>query len=98
MKSYLSVIIILLTATQGFCQINNTRRLHAFSGTMVVSLESGFTLGKTDYKNTKPGGRLTMGIEYYLPLRASTFWDLERLGAVSKFIAKKKIKSLLYLI
>ena len=92
MKSYLSVIIILLTATQGFCQINNTRRLHAFSGTMVVSLESGFTLGKTDYKNTKPGGRLTMGIEYYLPTSSIHILGFRAFGGGQQIYSKEEDK------
>ena len=66
MKRFASIIIILLLSFPNFCQYKNLK-LHAFSGTMVVSLEGGITLGKTDYKNSTPGGRLTLGIEYYLP-------------------------------
>ena len=89
LKSYLSIIIILIIATQALCQINNTRKLHAFSGTTVVSLEGGFTLGKTDYKSTKLGGRLTMGVEYYLPTSSIHILGFRAFGGGQQIYSKE---------
>ncbi len=89
MKSYWSFIIILLVASQGLCQINNTRKLHAFSGTMVVSLDGGFTLSKSDYKYTKLGGRLTMGVEYYLPTSSIHILGFRAFGGGQQVYSKE---------
>ena len=89
MKSYWSFIIILLVASQGLCQINNTRKLHAFSGTMVVSLDGGFTLSKSDYKYTKLGGRLTMGVEYYLPTSSLHILGFRAFGGGQQVYSKE---------
>ncbi len=89
MKSYWSLIIILLITSQGLCQINNTRKLHAFSGTTVVSLDGGFTLGKSDYKYTKLGGRLTMGIEYYLPTSSIHILGFRAFGGGQQIYSKE---------
>ena len=94
MKSYLSIIIILLIANQEFCQINNTRKLHAFSGTMVVSLDGGFTLGKTDYNSTQPGGRLTMGVEYYLPTSSIHILGFRAFGGGQQIYSKETGKNI----
>ena len=89
MKRYWSAIIILLITSQGLCQTNNTRKLHAFSGTMVVSLEGGFTLSKSDYKYTKLGGRLTMGIEYYLPTSSIHILGFRAFGGGQQVYSKE---------
>jgi len=89
MKNYWSFIIILLITSQALCQINNTRKLHAFSGTTVVSLDGGFTLSKSDYKNTKFGGRLTMGIEYYLPTSSIHILGFRAFGGGQQIYSKE---------
>jgi hypothetical protein len=65
---YLSIILLIsffIRPSQG--QSLSVQKFHAFSGTLVLSGEGGFTLGQTDYKSSDPGGRLIGGIEYYLP-------------------------------
>jgi outer membrane protein OmpA-like peptidoglycan-associated protein/opacity protein-like surface antigen len=47
---------------------------------MVLSLDGGITLGKTDYTGTKPGGRFTLGIEYYLPASSNHIFGIRGYG------------------
>lgn len=62
LKLYFLAILISLP---GFCQVSKIK-LHPFSGTLVLSLDGGLTISKTDYLNAQIGGRTTAGIEYYL--------------------------------
>src|SRR5690554_7636811 len=71
MKQLISLIFIFVIPV--FCQ---DVKQHPFSGTLVLSLEGGFTLGKTDYSGSPLGGRLTGGIEYYLPASSNHIFGI----------------------
>jgi OOP family OmpA-OmpF porin len=67
----LSILSELATA-----QTINQQKNHAFSGTLVLTLDGGFTVGKTDYKKNKLGGRLIGGVEYYLPTSTASIFGI----------------------
>lgn len=91
MKLWLIVIILLLSFS-GFSQYKS-HKFHAFSGTMAVSLDGGLTLGKTDYKNTTPRGRLTLGIEYYLPTSSIHILGFRGFGGGQQLQSKDENKT-----
>ena len=93
MKRYWSIIIIFLLTLPGLCQIKNPYKLHAFSGTIVISFDGGLTLSKSDYKYTKLGGRLTAGVEYYLPTTSVHILGFRGFGGGQQIYSKEAGKT-----
>ena len=71
-KIYLFVFCLTLT---GYSQVSELK-IHSFSGTVVFSLDGGLTLSKTDYPDQDIGGRLTGGVEYYLPVSGNHIFGI----------------------
>src|SRR4030067_1205155 len=75
MQYFKIYIPILLLTLPGLCQTSQIK-LHPFSGTVVLSLDCGFTISKTDYPNAKIGGRIIGGAEYYLQTSSNHIWGI----------------------
>src|SRR5690606_5317628 len=66
MRSLIFLLLIVTLFISTNAQTSRTKQ-HPFSGTLVLSLDGGMTISKTDYTVSQIGGRLSGGIEYYLP-------------------------------
>ncbi len=66
--------------------------VNPFSGTLVLGLEGGITLSKTDYPNTKLGGRLTGAIEYYIPTSSNHILGFRFFGGGEQINSSEKNK------
>jgi outer membrane protein OmpA-like peptidoglycan-associated protein len=53
---------------------------HPFSGTIVLSLEGGITIAKTDYKNDRFGLRGLASVEYFLPTSVISVFGVRAYG------------------
>jgi outer membrane protein OmpA-like peptidoglycan-associated protein/opacity protein-like surface antigen len=85
--SFLSIVSELTLA-----QTINRQKNHAFSGTLVLTLDGGFTLGKTDYKKSKLGGRLVGGVEYYLSTSSASIFGIRSYFGGQKIYSEEENK------
>lgn len=86
------ILFILLTIIFDSNQVLSQTKIHTFSGTMVLSLDLGFTTGKTDYPNSKIGGRITGGVEYYLPTSSNHIFGIKGFGGGQQIKSEEKNK------
>ncbi len=92
MKYFNFSFIILLITLLNLNQVKSQTKIHAFSGTLVTSLDLGITIGKTDYAESKPGGRITAGIEYYLPTSSNHIFGIRGFGGGQQLYSKDQNK------
>ncbi len=67
MKTSFTILLILLICTSSYAQYNTGRKFHAFSNTMVLSVEGGATIANFDYSGVKPDALGRVSLEYFFP-------------------------------
>jgi len=80
MRLFLPVFIILSFIPTVFSQQTPGRKYHAFSGTLVLSIEGGTTLEATDYKGSKFDYLGKTSLEYFFPAYSNSSFGLRMFG------------------
>jgi len=88
----LLVLILSIITEPTSAQVVNLKKNHAFSEKLVFTIDGGFTIGKTDYKNSMLGGRITGGVEYYLPTSSPSIWGIRSFIGGQKIYGEEKNK------
>jgi len=73
------------------CQTSQLK-IHPFSGTIVLALDGGITISKTDYPNSETGGRITGAVEYYLPASTNHIFGIRGFGGGQQINSEEKNK------
>ncbi len=75
MKNFKIFLLLLFLSLPTFSQVSQIK-INPFSGNVVLSLDGGITISKTDYPNSKIGGRIVVGAEYYLPTSSNHIFGI----------------------
>lgn len=79
-SALLNIIVILSTIiASANAQQSGSPKAHAFLGTFVFSLESGLTMGYTDYNKSKSAFALRGGGEYYFDTQSDHLFSIKLL-------------------
>lgn len=88
----IAVILIILT-TSIFAQKRSSRRDHAFSGTLVLSVEGGPTMGFTDYKTQKLDYAAKGMMEYFVPTSSASAFGIRAFGGGGYVTGRDALKT-----
>ena len=81
MRIFFSTLLLtLFTGGLVFPQQNSGRKYNAFSGTMVLTVEAGPTIGQTDYSKTKADYMGRTSLEYFLPAYSKSSFGIKAFG------------------
>ncbi len=70
------LLLFFLISTTAFSQYDRTRVYNAYSGTMVLTVNGGMTLGHTDYSIVKPDYLAGASLEYFIPATTRSSFGL----------------------
>ncbi len=82
MKPQLLIFLLLFSTTLLYSQIIKQENYHAFSGTMVITVEGGATYGYSDYRSFKPDFMGKGLVEYYFPSKSKSIFGLRAFGGI----------------
>jgi len=75
--TFLAILFLLITSTE-FSQENlEIRQYHAFSGTLALGFDGGFTLPHTDYAHSKPDILGRASLEYFFPTTSNGIFGIK---------------------
>ncbi len=90
MKKFFFILVLILLCNTSFSQKRNQLKDHAFSRTMVITLEGGVTYGLTDYKDFILDYAGKGEIEYFFPTTSAASFGLRAFGGGGYLSGKDK--------
>jgi len=90
MKKIFFILVLILLGNASFSQKRNHFKDHAFSRTMVITLEGGATYGLTDYKDFILDYAGKAEIEYFFPTTSAASFGFRGFGGAGFLSGKDK--------
>ncbi len=90
MRFFYYVIFIAFLSSSVYSQslYRLEQKTHNYSGTLVLSLQGGFTIGQMDYQDFIPGYNILGLVEYYLPTSNDNIFGFRLYGGSESVLAK----------